>query len=241
MIQQKYPLDANGVVIIETEEERKKREEKERNDQRRRRWRWLAAGGVALTLAGGGTAAYMMSGPSQAPDYGNNKDNGTTTPRQEMGKPNLGLSIAGVMAVAGPSGGTVCEDIESFKKIFEENCEALQNGDSSVVIPDIALLFDFKSAELRPQGAALLQEYAKAFLSTNQQATILVSGYACNLGSDEANFSTSERRAQAVTSALVAGGLSADNIEVKWYGKSKNSLFSYPRIEDYRRVLVSIK
>ena len=56
-----------------------------------------------------------------------------------------------------------------------------------------------------------------------------------------ANNIVSKNRATAVSDFMVSNGIPEDNIEIKWFGKSQNSKFDYPKMKDYRRVIIGIK
>lgn len=138
--------------------------------------------------------------------------------------------------------GKTIDNIESFKRILADNIQkAEQDKAGTLVIPNINILFDLNSHEVAASAKELVAEYAKAYLQTNKQATILVEGYACDLGSAEVNDWISKQRAETVKNVLASYGISEDKVVVKWYGKSKNKNFSYSTINDYRRVIVSIK
>lgn len=134
------------------------------------------------------------------------------------------------------------DNIESFKKIFANNLkEATEHNASSITIPVIYVLFEFESANISSNANNLLNEYARTYLQTNRLATILVQGYACNYGPNDVNNIISKQRADAIKKALVSYGISDNQIETQWFGKSKNKDFSYPSMKDYRRVIISIK
>ena len=83
-------------------------------------------------------------------------------------------------------------------------------------------LFDFDKAVLKEQGKAELGnlvEYIKGKGIT--VADIDVVGHTDSMGSEEYNQGLSERRAMAVKEFLVAGGLSADIIDVSGKGESE--------------------
>ena len=115
----------------------------------------------------------------------------------------------------------------------------LNNG--SIIIPNISILFSFNSSIISSTSNELLTEYAKAFLQTNKEAVILVEGFTCNIGSDDANNWISEQRAKSVQQELIIAGIPENKIEVKWYGKSRFNEFKYSSKSDYRRVILSVK
>ncbi len=138
--------------------------------------------------------------------------------------------------------GQTVNDIESFKRVFAENLqESEQNNANYIIIPGISVFFDLNSHDVSLDGKNLLKEYAKTYLQTNKQAKILVTGYACNLGSEKINDLISRKRAESVKKVLVSCEVPENNIETLWVGKSRNKDFSYPDIKDYRRVIIFIK
>lgn len=123
-----------------------------------------------------------------------------------------------------------------------QNVEDAQNANAgSVNIPAISVFFDFESTNISTAAKELLNEYTKAYLQTNKAATIMISGYTCNMGDDDINNSLSQQRAEAVKSIIAATGVPVNKIEVHGYGKSKNSDFSYFSVKEYRRVVISLK
>lgn len=151
--------------------------------------------------------------------------------------------IEGVIAARDTiSGSQPIDNIESFTTQFANNLTSSRNNKaSSVIIPSISTLFEINTNYFSKGGDELVKEFAKIYLKTNKQATILVEGYTCDLGGDELNTTLSELRANAVKDVLISAGVSADNIETKWYGKSRFKDFTYADKSDYRRVIVSIK
>lgn len=158
-------------------------------------------------------------------------------------EPEADFILEQTVAQANPvSAGQTIDNIEAFKRAFTENvekAEELNNG--SIIIPNINILFNFNSFDISSTGNELLDAYAKAYLLTNKEAILLVEGFACNIGSDDANNRISEQRAKAVKNILVSCGVSENKIETCWYGKSRNKEFSYSNMEDYRRCIISIK
>ena len=52
-------------------------------------------------------------------------------------------------------------------------------------------------------------------------AKVMLAGHADRAGSESYNMALSERRAQTVAAALVARGVPADALDVKWFGESQ--------------------
>lgn len=133
-------------------------------------------------------------------------------------------------------------DIEEFQKIYANSITEAKAGKvNQLQLPTLAAMFDFKSAQISSQAQSLISEFANVYGKTSQKSTIVVDGYACNIGGDDANNSISKERAEAVRTALVAVGVPANKIELHWYGKSKNSEFNLATNAEYRRVLLSIR
>ena len=150
------------------------------------------------------------------------------------------FQLANAIAVAPSTASEVAGNIESFKKLLEQSrAEAEEQNNGQITIPSIFTLFDYRSSVVKDN--ALLKEYANAYSETNKEAKVLVEGYACNLGTDEVNNRISQERAENVKKMLAENGIPEENIEVKWYGKSRNAEFNYDSKEEYRRVIVSIK
>jgi OOP family OmpA-OmpF porin len=80
------------------------------------------------------------------------------------------------------------------------------------------IYFDFNSAEIRPDFKDDLEKLAR-FMQDNPNANAVVSGYACNIGSDDANMMVSRARAKTVSSHLINYlNVPADRLIPHWYG-----------------------
>ena len=133
-------------------------------------------------------------------------------------------------------------NIAEFKRVLNQNIEtAKAENKNSLNIPTTAIMFGFKSAQLSADAYNLIREFASLYNKTSKANTILIDGYACNIGEDAPNDYISQQRAETVKSALIENGVDASKITVHWYGKSKNSEFNLSKNEDYRRVLINIK
>ncbi len=82
------------------------------------------------------------------------------------------------------------------------------------------VMFDFDSATLKPGGFTELQRVADV-LRRYPETTIVVEGHTDSRGSDAYNQVLSEKRAQAVRTALVEMGVAAERIEAVGYGESR--------------------
>ena len=82
------------------------------------------------------------------------------------------------------------------------------------------VMFDFDSATLKPGGFVELQRVADV-LRRYPETTIVVEGHTDSRGSDAYNQVLSEKRAQAVRTAMVEAGVAAERIEAVGYGESR--------------------
>ena len=80
------------------------------------------------------------------------------------------------------------------------------------------ILFDFNSSVLRPEGAAVLAEAAKA-LGQKPDNKILIVGHACELGSPEYNLQLSEKRAMSAKLFLIYEGIDKSRLAAEGVGE----------------------
>ncbi len=80
-------------------------------------------------------------------------------------------------------------------------------------------LFDFDSAELRPEADEALLELSQRIAAANKRAT--VEGHTDSKGTESYNQRLSERRANAVRTALLSEGASDHGLVVRGFGKSR--------------------
>ncbi|MES2150211.1 MAG: OmpA family protein [Pseudomonadota bacterium] len=86
-----------------------------------------------------------------------------------------------------------------------------------ITIGDV--LFDTDQARLKPDGMATLRKLADV-LTQNPERTVLVEGFTDSTGSHAHNQELSERRANAVRSALTAMGVAPQRVAMRGYGES---------------------
>jgi OOP family OmpA-OmpF porin len=86
--------------------------------------------------------------------------------------------------------------------------------------PTLKLLFDFDSAELRPESISELERVVK-FMGDVPFATALIEGHTDSVGSDDYNLKLSDRRAKAVFDYLASRGV--DPGRVKSIGKGETA------------------
>jgi outer membrane protein OmpA-like peptidoglycan-associated protein len=93
-----------------------------------------------------------------------------------------------------------------------------KHTDRGVVVTLGDVLFDTGQASLKP-GADLELDRLASYLTAHPQTQIVVEGHTDSVGSDEYNEALSQRRADAVAHALIARGVSADDVRAIGRGK----------------------
>lgn len=106
-------------------------------------------------------------------------------------------------------------------QIKELNTQKLnaQKTPRGLVITLGDVLFSTNKALLNPGGVRSVQKLA-GFLRQYPQHKALIEGHTDSIGSDSLNLALSERRADAVRSALVDSGISADRVTTRGYGEA---------------------
>lgn len=82
------------------------------------------------------------------------------------------------------------------------------------------IYFDFDSSAIGAEYSSIVDAYAK-YLTANPVAKVRIEGHTDERGSREYNVALGERRANAVKDALVAQGVSPDQISVISYGEER--------------------
>jgi outer membrane protein OmpA-like peptidoglycan-associated protein len=94
-----------------------------------------------------------------------------------------------------------------------------KNTDRGMVITLGDVLFDTGRAALRSGGQRNVEKLA-AFLKEYPQRNAMVEGFTDSVGGEGMNQALSERRADAVRSALVVQGIASDRIAMRGYGEA---------------------
>ncbi len=91
--------------------------------------------------------------------------------------------------------------------------------DRGVVVTMGDVLFDTGRATLKPGAMSILDRLA-TYMQSNPQTRLVIEGYTDSTGSVATNEELSQRRADAVASALIARGVSAQNLRPVGRGES---------------------
>jgi len=93
--------------------------------------------------------------------------------------------------------------------------ELNRNGFIALYIP-----FDTGKSDLRPEGKAAVAEIVAA-LKSSPALKVSIEGHTDNVGTPAANKALSEKRAQSVMAAVVAGGVDAKRLAAAGFGQEK--------------------
>ena len=85
---------------------------------------------------------------------------------------------------------------------------------------ELKLLFDFDSAELRPESITELERVVK-FMNDVPVATVQIDGHTDSVGTEEYNLKLSDRRAKAVFDYLSSRGVDPARMASKGFGESQ--------------------
>ncbi|HEY1009513.1 MAG: OmpA family protein [Daejeonella sp.] len=104
---------------------------------------------------------------------------------------------------------------ENMQKWVMDNCDSLAR---TFAFENV--YYGLDNAELRIEDLPVLDRIA-AVMKSNPQINIITSSHCDSRASEAYNKALSLKRGQSVRSYLAARGVSADRIEVKYYGKSR--------------------
>ncbi len=115
-----------------------------------------------------------------------------------------------------------------------------QGQATSIEFPGISGLFELASADLSSEGRAAIAAFGTKLAQTNMEASVLVEGYTCDLGSVAYNDELSQRRAETAKAEL-SKYIPASKITAKWYGKRLYKKIKYSTREEHRRANIRIQ
>ena len=115
-----------------------------------------------------------------------------------------------------------------------------QGQATSIEFPGVSSLFELASADLSSEGRAVIAAFGSKLAQTNMEASVIVEGYTCDLGSVAYNDELSQRRAENVKAEL-SKYIPASKITAKWYGKRLYKKIKYSTREEHRRANIRIQ
>ena len=119
-----------------------------------------------------------------------------------------------------------------------EECKKNEPAPSGL---DMLINFDLNSADLTPQARENLAEFSKALKDQRlSAANFVVEGYTDASGNERYNDKLSERRAESVTSFLLANGINSEKVKAMGMGE-KNPRSADPYDPVNRRVEMRIQ
>lgn len=130
-------------------------------------------------------------------------------------------TLLAVKTVEGQQSAEAAAAAEARAKQLEAEVAQLQaiKSERGLVITLGDVLFDTGQAELKGSAMVTISKIAN-FMRTYPTRTLLVEGFTDSRGSETYNLDLSQRRANAVRSALTASGVEASRIAVRGYGES---------------------
>ena len=140
------------------------------------------------------------------------------------GDNNRTKTVAGAVAGA-VIGGAIGQMLDQQQRELQQNfssneIDVINTGSELIVRMPEAILFDFDSAALRPTLARDLNVLSGSLLRY-PDSTVIVVGHTDNVGTAEYNQNLSQRRAQAVASQLIAGGVAPGRIIATGQGENQ--------------------
>lgn len=110
--------------------------------------------------------------------------------------------------------GSMNSEIE--KRLVDEKLTAATNKIEETVVD----LYKFDGYELSQEQKIELDEVAQ-LLNDNKELQITIYGHTCDIGSDKANYSVGQRRAESAKAYLVEKGIEVSRIKTESLGASK--------------------
>lgn len=113
---------------------------------------------------------------------------------------------------------TITDNITVVESLLSESEAKAQANLKELLMKGIE--FDTASDQIKPAGASVLDEAAKA-LTANADANIEISGHTDDRGAAKSNLALSQRRADSVKKYLTAKGIPAARMTPKGYGPTQ--------------------
>jgi outer membrane protein OmpA-like peptidoglycan-associated protein len=138
---------------------------------------------------------------------------------------NSGRTAAGIIlgaAVGGAAGAIIGQQMDRQAREIEQTVEGAKVervGEGLVVTFESGILFDFDSAELRPEARRNLEALARS-LQNYPNTDVVIIGHTDSIGSEAYNQRLSERRAQAAANYLISLGVAPNRIRTMGRGET---------------------
>lgn len=131
----------------------------------------------------------------------------------------LSLSVLLIVALfIGCGGAPVVEEVEE-PEVIEEDTTTVVEPER----PDFELnriFFDFDKSDIKTDAAGTLEANGE-MLELYPEASIVIEGHCCEIGTSEYNMALGERRAKAAQDYLVRFGIEADRLSTVSYGEEQ--------------------
>ena len=137
------------------------------------------------------------------------------------GNTALGAVIGG--AVGGTAGALIGHKMDKQAAEIKQTvpgATVVRQGEGIIVKFDSGILFDVDKTDLKAAAKTNLTNLSQS-LNKNPQTNILVVGHTDDTGSDDHNMDLSIRRAEAVKSYIVSGGVSSARLSTQGKGESE--------------------
>ena len=115
------------------------------------------------------------------------------------------------------------EHVKPCRDEFEAAMAQLQPPPVGVNPNSYIVLFDFDKSNINDAAQAVINQVIADF-NANRSTAVSVTGHTDRAGSAAYNERLSERRADAVREALIAGGIPAEAITTAWKGEAENAV-----------------
>ncbi len=193
-----------------------------------RSYAYVAQRRSELSLALGANAKAQKDTGQTAANYGQLQDNLRTSAVQKLGAERAQNNQLGTQLAQTQTGlaqetdarkaaeARAARAMESLAKIAQVKEEAR----GMVITLSGQVLFVTGKSELLPAAQDQLGQVAKALQDQGEIKPIVVEGYTDSVGSESANMTLSQARAEAVRSYLVSKGLPSDKVSAVGKGKS---------------------
>lgn len=138
----------------------------------------------------------------------------------------LGNTAAGAIAGAaagGTVGAIIGRQMDKKAAELEENLEGaeIQRVEEGIAVSfDTGLLYDFDSAELRPEAMENLRQLAE-IMGEDDNTELLIVGHTDSVGRESYNQNLSERRADSAADYIISKGIAAHRVDTEGRGENE--------------------